>query len=164
MKTIMGVIFTLSFLLWAGVRVVNSIQFDRNVGGYLKRAADANTVELAKKNLGVAVKSLEENRLTSGYTSILWRTPDEDIEFWYTNLKASLGELDRVQPDTTQLERTNILIKLRETILDQGESGPKITAPRGISVFPNNMAFAMWCILSCVFAVAFWIASRLNDF
>ncbi len=35
--------------------------------------------------------------MTSGYTSILWQTPDEDIGFWYTNLKASQQELQNLQ-------------------------------------------------------------------
>ena len=61
MKGIVATILTVLFLLWAGVRIVNHIQFDRNIGGYLKRAADANTVELAEKNLSVAVEYLERN-------------------------------------------------------------------------------------------------------
>lgn len=102
MKSVFATIFTILFLLWAGVRTVNHIQFDRNIGGYLKRAADANTVELAEKNLSVAVEYLEKNGLTSGYTSILYRTPDEDVGFWFTNLKSSLDELHAVKPEAAR--------------------------------------------------------------
>ena len=33
---------------------IMSIQFDQNCGGYLKQAADANTVELAKQRIDIA--------------------------------------------------------------------------------------------------------------
>ncbi|MEK7566555.1 MAG: hypothetical protein AAB527_00245 [Patescibacteria group bacterium] len=153
---VMAVIFTLVFFTWGGARIVNNIQFDRNADGYLKRAADANTIELAKKNLAVAVKYLEENSLTSGYTSILWRTPDEDVGFWYDNLKASLKELEGVSSDATQLEKTNILMKLRETLLDQGQKGVHVTAPSGITVFPNNTFYVMWGAISFILAAYFF--------
>lgn len=42
-----------------------------------------------------------------------------------------------------------MLLKLRETILhDAGESGDRVTAPDGISVYPNNALFGLWGILS----------------
>ena len=164
MKGIVATILTVLFLLWAGVRIVNHIQFDRNIGGYLKRAADANTVELAEKNLSVAVEYLERNGLTSGYPSILWRTPDEDVDFWFTNLKSSLDELHSVKPEAAQLEKTNVLMKLRETLLDQGNKGStSVTAPSGMSVFPNNTAYALWGEVSFILSPAF-IGVALTDY
>jgi hypothetical protein len=78
--------------------------------------------------------------MTSGYTSILWQTPDEDIGFWYTNLKASQQELQNLQSNSA-LEKTNVLIKLRETLLDVGER-TRVTEPEGLSVYPNNKLWA----------------------
>ena len=43
-----------------------SIQFKQSCKGYLKRAADSNTVELAKQELGKAVDYIEANNLTEG--------------------------------------------------------------------------------------------------
>jgi hypothetical protein len=157
MKLIFALLFSLFFLGWVGVRTVADIQFDRNCEGYLKRAADANNVELAIKNLEVAVKYAENNDLKSGYTSIVYRTPDEDVGFWYENLTASLKELRAVKPDTPMLERTNILMKLRETLLDQGQH-MSVTAPSGISVYPSNGAYAMWGIFGFILSLVFWFA------
>ncbi len=39
------------------------------------------------------------------------------------------------------LERTNVLIKLRETLLDTGK-GTKVTVPDGLAIFPNNKLWA----------------------
>lgn len=132
-------------------RVVLKIQFKQNVTGYLKRAADANTIDLAEQELNKAISYLEAHNLTSGYTSILYRTPDEDLEFWYNNLKASQNELQTLN-STSALERTNVLLKLRETLLDEGEK-TKVTVPSGISVYPNNLPWAIagWLALIALF-------------
>lgn len=134
-------IFAITFL--------KSIQMTQNCTGYLKRAADATTVETAKEQLQKAIQYLEANNLTKGHTSVLWQTPDEDIEFWYKNLKSSENELSKVDSTTTSIEKTNLLMKLRETLLDNGEKGDKLTVPKGLSRYPNN---AMWGILR-------WIAT-----
>lgn len=141
------------FIAWSMFRIVADIQFDRKCGGYLKRASDANTVEIAKKELQRAISYAEKEELTQGYTNILWQTPKEDIGFWYGNIKASLAELDQIGPDATKLERTNVLMKLRETLLDQAEAGLKVTVPPGISVFPYNVAFCFWAWLSTIVGV-----------
>ena len=149
----------LSLLGLLGTRTVLNIVFDRGAEGYLKRAADANSVELAKENLGVAVKYARENGMTNSYTSIVWAPPDEDVGFWFNNLTASYKELEAVRAETTPLERSNLLIKLRETLLDNSEGGTKVTAPKGISVYPYNTAFALLGVLSILGIVVFFFAA-----
>jgi len=151
MKKVLGVMLFLPVLLWAGLRIYNAVVYDIDCGGHIKRAADANTVELATQEMKTVVNYLEAKGMTNGYTSVLYRTPDADIGFWYQNLKASLGELEKVTPQTTQLERSNILIKLRETLLDQGVS---VTNPGGISIYPNNVAYAWFGWLGLMAAIA----------
>ena len=141
MLTILAVV---AFLVFSGIRIGADIQFDRNCEGYLKRAADANTIELAKKQLETAIAYIEQNGMTNGYTSVFYRTPSEDVGFWYTNLKSSLHELETVSPTATQLEKSNLLIKLRETLIDSAKDGIKVTVPSGISVFPNHGLYAWW--------------------
>ncbi|WP_299434315.1 hypothetical protein [uncultured Aquimarina sp.] len=142
MKNIIGIALILVSFVIFGVRISKSVQFKQNVSGYLKRAADANTIELANEELTKVIDYLESNNITSGYTSMLWETPDEDIGFWYKNLKASQTELQNLKSNSA-LERTNVLIKLRETLVDTGER-TKVTVPKGLAVYPNNM---LWGIL-----------------
>lgn len=129
---------------------IAQINFDQNCNGHLKRAADANTVELATKELQEAVDFLEKENMTSGYTSLFERlqTPDEDIGFWYQNLTASLQELKNMSEETAPLERSNMLMKLRETLLDDTEKGTKVTSPEGISRYPYNWEYAIWACLN----------------
>ncbi|MFD2562768.1 hypothetical protein [Aquimarina rubra] len=142
MKSIISIILIAVSLVIFGLRISKKIQFKQNVSGYLKRAADANTIELANDELTKVIDYLESNNITNGYTSILWETPDEDISFWYKNLKASQTELQNLKSNSA-LERTNVLIKLRETLVDTGER-TRVTVPKGLAVYPNN---TLWSIL-----------------
>ena len=156
-SAIMYLVFATGFaLLFIATICANAflwVQFDRGCGGRLKRAADANVVSLAKQELGTAIAYAERNGLTSGYTSVFWTTPDEDLGFWYANLKAAYGELEGLSADATLLERSNVLLKLRETLLDHGQRGEHVTAPDGISRYPHNRVFAAVNPLSIVFLV-----------
>jgi len=118
-----------------------SIRFDQNCKGYLKRAADANTLKLAEQELGKAVNYLEQTGLTEGDTSILYSTPRCDIGFWYDNLRASLDELRAMPSDVDQLTISSHLLKLRESIMDTGEKGTRVTVPPNIDVFPNQAIY-----------------------
>ena len=148
-KFLIGLLLMVPLVGYGCTRAVKAVQFEQSCGGYLKRAADANTVEMARRELRTALDYIEANNLTSGYTSVLWRTPDEDVAFWHRNLSAAADELAAVKPDAAQLERTNVLMKLRETLLDAGDKGAsQVTIPDGISVFPSNGAYAMFGTLA----------------
>lgn len=118
------------------------IEFNQNCRGYLKQAADANTVELALDRLDKALSYTERKGWTDGYTSILWKTEDENIGFWYENLKASRQELILVH-NSSQLEQTNVLMKLRETLTESTDKGTAITYPTGLWKYPHNGLFAV---------------------
>jgi hypothetical protein len=51
----------------------------------------------------------------------------------------------KVDSTTASMEKTNLLMKLRETLLDNGGNGDKLTVPSGLSRYPNN---GMWGILT----------------
>ena len=129
---------------------VKSIRFNQECAGYLKQSADANTTELALQRLNKALDYIESHNLTSGYTSILWRTEDENIGFWYENIKACKRELENCA-EGTQLEKSNVLMKVRESLTDDGgEDGVKLTIPPGISRYPENRQYAFWLTLSLI--------------
>ena len=153
----------LSLIAVIATVIVLSIRLDQDCTGHLKRAADANTIGLAEQELGLAIDYLEREGLTEGYTSVLYKTPDEDIGFFYNNLKESHAELQAVTDSTTQLERSNILIKLRETLIDHGDGGDRITCPTGLSRYPRNGAFGIWLALSLVFFLGGIIAVVVEE-
>ena len=113
------------------------IDFQQQCGGYLKQAADANTVELAQERLNLAVKYIEEKGYTTGYTSVFVKTEDENIGYWYQNIKACQHELDSAL-NGSQLEKSNVLMKVRESLTDNGEKGTELTIPSGLYAYPHN--------------------------
>ena len=129
---------------------IKSISFDVNCGDYLKRAANANTVELAIENLEAALAYIEENNLTSGNTGVIYKSPADDIKFWYSNIKSSYEELKSISSDASILEKSNALMKLRESIIENGEKGEYLIRPDNISQYPNNALFLFLKILSII--------------
>ena len=148
MKLFIGILLMLFTLTSITTCTVKAVNFNQDCKGYLKRASDANTVEIAKQELSTTINYLEKNNLMKGHTSVFYNTPDEDISFWYNNLKSSELELSKVNDSTSALEKTNLLMKLRETLLDSGEKSDYITVPYGLWRYPNNL----------LYGIIFWIS------
>lgn len=147
MKKVFVIILFLIGLIVPTVLIVKSIKFDQQCGGYLKQAADANTPELALERINMAIDYIEANQLTSGYTSLIWKTEDENIGFWYQNILACRDELQSCL-ESSQLEKTNVLMKVRESLTDNSDGSVKLTVPDGISKYPNNWLWAILLTLS----------------
>lgn len=116
---------------------------------------------------------VEKNGLTSGYTSIIYKTENDNIGFWYENLKVCQKELAETKGNST-LENTNVLMKLRESLTDNSGKGTQLTIPTGISRYPNNALFGVanlisfvlfiGSILLFVFAFAEWQAEQEDEY
>lgn len=165
--TIAGLV---GLLLFLGTRIYFGIRFDQDIGGHLKLAADANTTLLAQKRLKVAIDNMDAWGLCNRngdncFTSIIYRTPDEDVGFWRSNIEATYEDLSGMTDEdrADNLIESNQLMKVRETLLDTGAKGDKVTAPEGISIYPNNMTFAIfgWGLL--IFFGIF-VFKDLNDY
>lgn len=144
-KSILCVLCVLMGLIGPSFYLYNHIVFNKNCGGYIKQAADANTVELAIERLDKAIAYAEKNNLTYGYTSVFYTTESDNIGFWYQNMKACREELNNCL-ESSQLEKTNVLLKVRESLTDDGEKGVSVTTPNGISRYPYNLLLGvlMW--------------------
>jgi hypothetical protein len=132
---------------------VSTIRFGIDCSGHLKRAADANSIEMAGKELRIALVYLRANNLTKGGTGILWNDPSTDVEFWYKNLKSAAEELSALPEKTTPLERSNMLMKLRETILDDSQNGVHVTKPSRIALYPQQTMYAVGLVLGVIASV-----------
>ena len=135
-----------------GVAMVKCLRMDANCISYFEMAADANSVDLAEKHLSLGIKYLEENNLTTGNTKIFIYNPTNDIGLWYENLKSAQTQLQelKTQESLTELEESNALMKLRETLLN---SGGAVTHPEMITFYPNHIgwSFALWFIWILLF-------------
>lgn len=145
MKKVLAVVFLLLGLIVPTILTVKQVKFNQGCEGYLKQAADASTPDLALERINRAINYIESNGLTEGYTSVFWKTEDENIEFWYKNILACREELELVL-ESSQLEKTNVLMKVRESLTDNGEH-IVITIPEGIHKYPHN---GLWGFLLTV--------------
>lgn len=126
-------------IVWGITSFMMNLNFKQNCEGHLKRAADSNTIELAEAELDKALKYMEATNLTSGSTAVLFNLPEHDIEFWYTNIKTSYDELAALPDTASSLEKSNMLLKLRETLLDHDKDGDEVTLPPRIGKYPNHI-------------------------
>jgi len=145
---------TVVFGAFAATRIVAAIKFEINCGAFMSRAAEANTIELASTNLAKAIAYAEENDLTEGIVSIFLQNPNNDIGFWYNNMRYGYEEMIGLPEDASALERTNLLMKLRESLTDNEGT---ILTPQGIEIYPHNKVFFWWATLSTVAASVFWL-------
>jgi hypothetical protein len=151
--------------------IVLSIQYDRAIGGHLKLAADANNTALAQRKITLATEGMEAWGLCNEggkdcFSSVIYRTPDEDVGFWRENIQNTLADLENMSDEerADNLIESNQLMKVRETLLDNSSSGDKVTSPEGISRYPNNVGFAWWMWGSVVVGIGgFFLWAGAND-
>ena len=151
-KKVLTSLSILSLLVFIGVRVRASYLFEMNCSMFLKRAADAATPAIAGESLDQALGYIEAHRLTTGFTSVIWRTPNEDIGFWYRNIRSARGVINELSPHSSLLEQSNVLIRVREVLTDHNEV-TFVTVPSGISIYPHNQAYLIWGFLSGVLCI-----------
>lgn len=153
---ILTIVFAIFFLIWSAVKISHAVSFDRDIKRYLSHAAEASTIQLAKENLDIALKNIEGWGLTSGHTTVLFESPEDDVGFWYKNVKASRAQLDDVKTVTFQEQKT-VLAELRKTLLSRSGDGSAVVIPQGISIYPKNRIFALLGTLNGVLVLAFWL-------
>lgn len=142
----------LSLCGYAGACLLGEINFDQDIGGHLKLAADANSTELAEERLSIAVESMRNRNFCLGATrcstSIIYKTPDEDVGYWRENIEYTLKDLQSMSKEerANNLIESNQLIKVRETLMD----GNQVTTPPGIARYPSNGGYALWGSLSLI--------------
>ena len=162
MKQFTIIFLSILMLVSAGTVIYKRIDFKQNCSGRLERAANANTVELAVNELDASIRYAEAKNYTTGYTSVIYKTPDEDVAYWYNNLCASRQELLNLSDSTSTLEKTNTLMKLRETLTDTGENGTRVIYPTGLQFYPHNFLWGIlrwfiWIALIAIYVIIrFW--------
>ena len=143
--TILCVICIIVPMIVYGVAIFKTIRMNVNCINYFEMAADANNVEIAEKHLTTGINYLETNNITQGSTGIIFHKPTNNIGFWYENLKSAQEQLIEMnqKEDLTELEESNALMKLRETLLD---SEGRVTHPSMISFVPGHISWFWWMI------------------
>lgn len=156
MKPMIALVFVLVLLAIAALIIAaswNEYQFSSRCGQYIHRAAHCASVEDAVASLDTALKYCEQNRLTEGTTNVFLNNPDNDIGFWHQNLVAARDEMRTLGPATSELTKTNAMMRIREALSKQ--------PPDGISNWPFNGAFLILAIILIPLAVIVLIVGAI---
>ena len=157
-----AIVFTFVWVAWGTARSVKDVQFARDCTRYLQTAVDVDNVETAKEELSKAIQYAEEHNLTEGVVSIFFNRSKNDIGMWYKNMKTAHEKLENLPEDATENEKANILMQLGETLTTNGQNGRFVTVPEGIFVYPNNVAYFWWGLISFMLAGVFWLAFDIS--
>jgi hypothetical protein len=164
MKYIIGLLLWIPMLGWACCRIYHGVTFNQECGGYLENAAHAGTVMMALPAMDQAVSYLQSHRMTAGYTSLMWKTQDENVGYWYSNLVAARDDLDRIaQEKFSPLEESNVLMKLHQVLKVESGGGSTVRVPQGISMSPHNGAFFAWGLIGFLMAFLGSIVIEIDE-
>lgn len=158
-RLLTGIVLMILSLIPNGYYIYKDLDFEQNLKGYLKQAADAGSVYVAEERLSKAINYLDSHNMTSGYTSIFYKTEDDNVGYFYHNLIVCHVEIMRVM-EASHFEQTNELMRLRETLMD----GEEITIPPSLYLHPNNKLFFLlntFCVIMFFIGI-FCIGSALK--
>jgi len=151
---------------------VKAVQFQGQCEDYLKLAGDAPTVDKAVGYLRPALDYLERNDMTRGNCAFFFRNPSSDMGLWYGNIKGAYDEaqalLERQAKNptsVTSVDRSNLLIKIREVVIDNGSEGHTVvTSPGNAWLYPFQwlwvIGWAVFVLLGLCTAGANYMANR----
>lgn len=139
-----GALGAISFLAFGATRIVAYVEFGIECGDYIVQAASSPNPAIAADKISAALAYADAHGMTSDNTGIIFSYPTYDVGFWHQRLVDSRMILNQLQPNDSPLETSNTMIRVHETLVHGGKEGETEEAPDGISVFPHNVAFAVW--------------------
>jgi hypothetical protein len=156
-KWFMLVLCVILIAVIASMGCVNGLTFKAKITDNLKLAGDAPSIERADAFLVTALNAIEARGLNSGNAALIFQMPSSDMGIWYQQIKgARLTTSTLISKKTsgqvvTQLEQDNALMKIRETVLDQGKEGVSVTGPDNAWIYPLQWMFYMliWVLAIC---------------
>lgn len=149
-----GFICFIVFLGWAAARINATIQFNMHIGNYISQASTSPNPTIATQKLEAAIAEAKRTNLTAGNTGIFFQFPGNDVGFWYQRLVDSQKILQTLPANDSQLETSNTMMRVHESIT---APDGHVRTPQGIEIFPNNVTFFWWGLLSFLGAGLFII-------
>ena len=147
---LMCILVGLFFTALACIPIVKGIVFNRDCGAYLERASQAPTPDIARVSLDKALAYLNENHMTEGNTYIIIPSPNDTLEWLYSRVSQARKVLDEITVKSTPLEVSNVMIRMKDSISEQGESGEHVILPVHVALWPYQL---FWIVVSSVMSL-----------
>lgn len=172
MRLFVAILFTAVFIGTVVWHINLWYDFNHDIGNWLKLAGDAPNIERANEFLAKAISGMEKHGKTQGSSAYFFDNPNADLSIWYSQVTGAKQTLESIlersvddpASSISQLERDNALMKIREVLLDEGESGTKITTPPHICVYPHQWKILFLYIFSFIFATIAWCVYGFNRY
>jgi len=159
MKGLGAILVAVGIIILIGMIIVTIVCWYGNRVGckdYLKLAGDAPNVQKANEFLEKALVYMEKRGLTSGNSAFIFRTPSSDVGIWYNQIKGAQQTVANIigrGDAASQLEKDNVLMKIREVVLDQDEKGTTVTMPPNITIFPFQWLFLLTIVVGVLMII-----------
>lgn len=155
LNTILIIVFIISIIAFIVTLSVKEYDFKFGCQAYIDRAIVASDLDVAQAELGKAIDYMEQHSLTEGIVSIILKNPKNDIGYWYNTIKDTHRQIMEFPRDATQLEKSNFMMRVRESI--EG-----LSTPSWIFLYPHNTLWLVWGIIS-FFGVAIAFALKSTE-
>ena len=150
--------FIISFVTMIATMVVLTKRFVWGCSAHILNAATTTSVEVAKRELEIAISYAEAYDLTEGNTSIGGRNPNCDIGLWYQNLKDAYNKLESAG-GTTLLEESNVLMEVRESLTVASPIKMEARVPNNIWYYHYQLLLVILFVVMVLSAIAGSICS-----
>ena len=142
-RRILFTIFGIITIMYIAGAIISTIYFRVKCETPLRKAALAETIPEAKVNLDKAIQFVEQNQLTTGYSSLFFKEDEYNITKWYATLKSAQSEIDILYvKGYDQVEELDALIALLIKLTDIPENkqcvflNDIVFVPTGIQFVP----------------------------
>jgi len=147
---LVSILLVLPFIGWSITRISLSNHLDNTFTYHIDRASATSDIDEAANEMHLAKQYLEKRDMAHGYTSVVWRSEDEDLGVFYGTIVKRSNYLDDLQTihtrDKTVFE--DMITYTRMTNMKAQEQ----KVPDGISIYPHNVFFVYWFFVSLVLA------------
>ena len=142
-RRILFTIFGIITIMYIAGAIISTIYFRVKCETPLRKAALAETIPEAKVNLDKAIQFVEQNQLTTGYSSLFFKEDEYNITKWYAMLKSAQSEIDILHvKGYDRVEEIDALIVLLIKLTDIPENkqcvflNDVVFVPTGIQFVP----------------------------
>lgn len=144
--TILIILSIISIVICYSFNINNSADFAENCTAHIEKAATASSVEIAKEELALAIEYVEKNIYKEGNDAY----EDENVEYWYNNMKAAYEKLENVPADASEEAKSTVLLQINESLLKHTVLGKEVELPNNIKDYLSIVNYNVLCVISLI--------------
>ena len=137
--------FVALFAVWAVPAFALKGRMETGCTEHLLEASRTISIDTAAIEIDAATKYLEQNHMTSGFTTIFGENPKEDLGAWYQRLRGLSTMLHAASKTDSKAEQNSTLIVAHNALI---KSNGYLNVPDGINAFPHNTILALLLFVS----------------